>query len=510
MSDGPLLERFLAVVSGGGDRLAIRDDFEAVTFAELGRRAHAVARALRDAGHGEQRIGLLTTQSSAWVEAFFGILLAGGAVIPLSPLHALPEQIWFLQESRCAALIGSQQLVAPELGDALPVLDVNALRSCESRESGDATGRAACRATEDTDTALVLYTSGTTGKPKGVLLTHGNVEAIARLIGAAWGWSQNDRLVHTLPLHHMHGIGISLLVSVLGGGATRMLERFDAERVWEEMANATVVMGVPTIHKRLLDKLDAVDATTQARWKTSARNLRLITSGSDGLPEKLGARWKQITGNIPLERYGMTEVGVALSNPLNGKRRSQSCGPPLPGVDVRIVDSDGKDVPDGESGEICVRGPCVFKGYDRNPEETKKSFRDGWFLTGDTATWLPGHYSKLLGRTSVDILKSGGYKLSAIEIQTLFRQHDAVAEVAVVGLPDEDWGHLIVAAIIPVQGAQVPTEDALREWAKQRVASYQVPRRIVIVDDLPRNPLGKVMKPELIKILQKRFGSDES
>ena len=510
MSDGPLLERFLSVADRGGDRLAIQDDAESVSFAQLGARAHAVAQGLRDAGHGQSRVGLLVTQTSAWAEAFFGILLAGGTVVPLSPLHAIPEQQWFLEESRCAALVASKELVSGELGERANFLDVEALRHGSTQGEGANVANAANAANAaNDDTALVLYTSGTTGKPKGVLLTHGNVEAMARLIGAAWGWSTTDRLLHTLPLHHMHGIGISLLVSVLGGGATHMLRQFDPARVWEAMADATVFMAVPTIHRRLLDKLDAADSLTQTRWKQSARDLRLITSGSDGLPERLGERWKQITGKIPLERYGMSEVGVALSNPLHGERRAQSCGPALPGVDVRIVGSDGKDVADGQAGEVWVRGPCVFKGYDRNEEETQKSFRDGWFLTGDTATWLPGRYVKLLGRTSVDILKSGGYKLSAIEIQTLFRQHAAVAEVAVVGLPDEEWGHLVVAAVIPREGVPVPSEAAFRDWAKQRVASYQVPRRVVIVQDLPRNPLGKVVKPELIEVLKKQLGREE-
>jgi len=504
MSAGPLLDRFLEVTAAGRSRLAIEDDFEKVSFSQLEQRVRAVAMGLRRAGHGEQRIGLLVSQSSAWVEAFFGILLAGGTVVPLSPLHAIPEQEWFLQESRCEALIGSDELVANPLRAKVPFLDVATLRDATPIDA-DPDNASEVATAEENDTALVLYTSGTTGKPKGVLLTHANVEAMARLIGSAWGWSTTDRLVHMLPLHHMHGIGISLMVSVLGGGTTHMLQRFDAEGVGDALADATVGMGVPTVHKRLLDKLDAVDESTQRRWRESARDLRLITSGSDGLPQRLGERWKEITGNIPLERYGMSEVGVALSNPLHGERRPQSCGPPLPGVEVRIVGDDGKDVPEGESGEVWVRGPCVFKGYDRNPNETKKAFRDGWFLTGDTATWLPGHYSKLLGRTSVDILKSGGYKLSAIEIQTLFRKHDAVAEVAVVGLPDEEWGHLVVAAIIPRKGVPVPTEAEFRDWAKQQVASYQVPRRIVIVDDLPRNPLGKVMKPELTALLQKQF-----
>jgi malonyl-CoA/methylmalonyl-CoA synthetase len=510
MSDGALIQRFLEVVAAGGDRLAIHDDFEKVSFAELGARASAVARGLRDAGHAQQRVGILVTQSSAWVEAFFGVLLAGGTAVPLSPLHALPEKIWFVQESRCTALVGSPELIADALREQVPVFDVGALRPVEATGLTKTEPRKPSRTIDDDDTALVLYTSGTTGKPKGVLLTHANVEAMARLIGTAWGWSPHDQLVHTLPLHHMHGIGISLLVSVLGGGATRMLRQFNAEHVWQAMAEATVLMGVPTIHKRLLDCLDAAEKETQERWRKSARELRLITSGSDGLPQQLGERWKDITGQIPLERYGMSEVGVALSNPLNGERRPQSCGPALPGVDVRIVGSDGNDVPEGESGEVWVRGPCVFRGYDRQPEETRKSFRDGWFLTGDTAKWLPGRYSQLLGRTSVDILKSGGYKLSAIEIQALFRRHAAVAEVAVVGLPDEEWGHLVVAAIIPNAGVDVPTEDEFRAWAKEHVASYQVPRRIVVVEDLPRNPLGKVMKPELTKLLQKQFGRNET
>ncbi|MEO7331153.1 MAG: AMP-binding protein, partial [Minicystis sp.] len=305
-----------------------------------------------------------------------------------------------------------------------------------------------------------------------------------------------------LPLHHLHGLGISLLTALLAGARARMLPRFDPRRGWDDLANVTVWMAVPTMYQKLFEAFDVADAETQARWAENARALRLATSGSAALPVTLAARWKALTGTIPLERFGLTEIGVGMSNPRDpGGRRAGTVGLPLPTVESKIIDDQGKGSDTGP-GELWIRGPSLFQGYWQRQEATSAAFHEGWFRTGDIAERAPDGYVRLLGRTSVDILKSGGYKLSALEIEEALRENSAIAEVAVVGLPDETWGERVVAVVVPAPGREAEcAEEALRSWAKERMAPYKVPRQVVVTDTLPRNPLGKVVKPELIRAL---------
>jgi malonyl-CoA/methylmalonyl-CoA synthetase len=487
-----LLARFEAVSRARADATALVTDDEVVSYAELARRVRAVGHALREQGLSGQRIALLSTQDSRWVETFFGIAFAGSVAVPLSHLHPEPERAWFVEESAAAAVIcsGDFAQAAAACSGGRPVLAVE-----ELRRAPDTLGAAPVSSRE---TALILYTSGTTGKPKGALITHDNLGWLAELVARAWEWSAEDALLHALPLHHLHGLGISLFVSLLAGSPSRMLTRFDAARMWEEMAQATVLMGVPTMHKKLLDAFDAADAATRARWREHARHLRLVTSGSAALPVSVGQRFAELTGSYPLERFGMTEIGVGLSNPLRGERVPGSCGLPFPGMDIRIVRDDGADAGPDEPGEIWISGPSVFAGYDKNPAATASAFSGGWFKSGDLATQTAAGYVKILGRTSVDILKSGGYKLSALEIEEVLRDIAGIADVAVIGVPDETWGEIAVAVVIAQNGALLDEEN-IRSQCKQRIAPYKVPKRVLLVEDFPRNAVGKVIKPELAK-----------
>ncbi len=513
-----LLTRFLSLTAAGNPRTAIRDQDESVGFSELGVRVRRVAAALserglagpRDTQAAPRRVAMLVSQGSGWVEGFFGICLSGAVVVPLSHLHPAREQRWFVETSRADAVIVSRDLLgeleqrAPELALSKPVYCVEDLRS-EGPEIGiDHFPTDQLPGNEST--ALILYTSGTTGRPKGALLSHKNLGRLAKLVGDAWQWQPGDRLLHCLPLHHLHGLGIALFVSLLNGGETRMLRHFDAEGLWEAAGEASVLMGVPTMHKKLLDVLDAATPAQQARWRQHAAKLRLVTSGSAALPTTVSNRWRELTGDYPLERFGMTEIGVGMSNPITGPRKPGSCGVPLPGMQLRIVDEAGADVAPGEPGEIWIKGPTVFSGYDQNPAATEEAFVDGWFRSGDTASWDADGYCRILGRTSVDILKSGGYKLSALEIEELLREHPAVADVAVVGVPDETWGEIAVASILAKPGLEAEIDEAsLRAWAKERTAAYKVPKRILRFDEFPRNPVGKVVKPELRRLVEARL-----
>jgi malonyl-CoA/methylmalonyl-CoA synthetase len=255
---------------------------------------------------------------------------------------------------------------------------------------------------------------------------------------------------------------------------------------------------VPTIYSKLLAAFDAAGDARRHRWAAGARRLRLMVSGSAALPVTVLDRWREATGHVLLERYGMTEIGMALSNPLEGPRRPGAVGVPLPGVEVRLVDERGTLVAPGAPGEIEVRGPGVFQEYWRRPAATRDAFRDGWFRTGDVAVIEDGAY-RILGRSSVDIIKTGGYKVSALEIEEVLREHPGVAEVAVVGVPDDEWGERVAAAVVGRPAAAMTLPD-LRQWASSRLAKYKLPTRLVEVAALPRNAMGKVVKGEVKKL----------
>ena len=497
MRPSPLLARFEAHFRA--TRAAIVDAEGTTSFATLGARALGAADVLRAGATSLDgaRVALLAAPGAAWVEAFLGTLLAGGVSVPLSPLYPAAELAYFLDDAQVDTLVVSDELRAR----IEPV--VGARRVVRAADLVAAPGGRPAAPAHDDDVALMLYTSGTTGRPKGAMITHANLAVQATLLGDAWGWSERDVLLHALPLHHLHGLGISLLTALFAGASARMLPRFDAVAAWDAMAASTVLMAVPTMYQKLLDAFDAADEPTRARWTAGARALRLATSGSAALPARLAGRWGAVAGSLPVERFGMTEIGVGMSNPIEGERRAGSVGLPLPTVELRLVGDDGRDAAPGEPGEIWVRGPSVFRGYFGRDEATRAAFTDGWFRSGDVAERGEGGYLRILGRTSVDILKSGGYKLSALEIEDALREHEAIAEVAVVGVPDETWGDRVVAVVVARAGFEAALDDegAMRAWAKERLAAYKVPRAFVRVDALPRNAVGKVIKPDVVRAL---------
>ena len=346
----------------------------------------------------------------------------------------------------------------------------------------------------------MIYTSGTTGRPKGVVHTHGSLAAQIDGMVTAWAWSPDDRIVLVLPLNHVHGIANVTLTPLAVGACCEAPGGFDAVAVWERMASGevTVFMAVPTVYARLVSAWEAATPETRRRWSTGAAGLRLMVCGSAALPVSTLERWRELTGHVLLERYGMTELGMALSNTLD-RRVPGHVGEPFPGVEVRVVDDAGRDLPDGQAGELWVRGPQVFAEYWGRPDATAASFTDGWFRTGDVAVRDPEGY-RLLGRSSVDIIKTGGEKVSALEIEEVLRTHPQVSDCAVVGLDDAEWGQRVAAAVVAAPGGPGIDADALRAWGKQQLAAAKVPSRYVFVDELPRNTLGKVVKAQVAEL----------
>ena len=288
------------------------------------------------------------------------------------------------------------------------------------------------------------------------------------------------------------------------GAKCEILPKFDAEEIWRRFVNgnATLFMAVPTIYVKLIEAWEAAPPAQQKIMSEACARMRLMVSGSAALPIRVLEKWQEITNHILLERYGMTETGMALSNPLHGRRVPGCVGVPLPNVEVKRVDENGNEITDGTPGEILIKGPGVFLEYWGKPEATQRAFRDGWFCTGDIAVVENGVY-RILGRSSVDIIKTGGYKVSALEIEEVLRTHPQIKECAVVGVKDEEWGERVAAALVLKPGS-VMILDALRSWAKERLAAYKIPTRICLVDDLPRNATGKVIKPRVMELFKLR------
>jgi malonyl-CoA/methylmalonyl-CoA synthetase len=350
---------------------------------------------------------------------------------------------------------------------------------------------------------MILYTSGTTGRPKGVVSTHEMIGAQVRTLVAEWEWQPLDRTLLVLPLHHVHGIINVLACALWSGAICEILEKFDAEAVWARLASGeiTVFTAVPTIYHRLIASWEAAAEDVRRSRSEGTRRARLMMSGSAALPVRVLERWREITGQVLLERYGMTEIGMAIANPFRGERKPGRVGRPLPGVDVRLVDEGGRPVAAGLPGELEVRGPTVFAEYWRRRAATREAFRDGWFRTGDLAVVEDGAY-RLLGRTSIDIIKTGGYKISALEIEDVLRAHPAIAECAVVGVEDDEWGQRVCAAV-EVKDAATLTPAEIEPWARERLAPYKIPRTVLAVRALPRNAMGKVVKPDVAALFKK-------
>ncbi|MEY2618744.1 MAG: hypothetical protein RL522_1746 [Pseudomonadota bacterium] len=338
------------------------------------------------------------------------------------------------------------------------------------------------------DLAAILYTSGTTGRSKGAMLTHGNMLSNARMLKDYWGWQPGDVLVHALPIFHVHGLFVALHGALINGSRMIWLNKFDPKRVIARLPQATVFMGVPTLYVRMLAE--------PALTREAVRTMRLFISGSAPLLLETFNEWQSRTGHTILERYGMSETVMLTSNPYrpeDGDRRGGTVGFPLPGVGLRVRGDDGGDLPVGEIGGIQVRGPNVFKGYWRMPEKTQEEFTaDGWFKTGDVGRIDERGYVTIVGR-SKDLIISGGYNVYPAEIEGYINEMPGVAESALVGVPHPDFGEVGVAVVVAKPGARLEAETLIAAL-KAKLANFKIPKRCVVVDDLPRNTMGKVQK----------------
>lgn len=475
------------------DRIALREEERSFSYRELLETSASIAAALLDGKKdlAEMRVAFMAPAGFAYVAIQWGIWRAGGIAMPLS-IHATPPELdHVLGDS------GAEVMVAT--GDQISRLADRKGRLIAAEDAMKATACALPEIAAERR-AMILYTSGTTSKPKGVVSTHANLRAQIETLVAAWEWRADDRIPLFLPLHHIHGIVNVLGCALWSGALVETFPRFDAGVVLPRVAeNAyTVFMAVPTIYAKLAELLENGSPERDAILRGFA-GLRLMVSGSAALPAGLHRRWAELTGQVLLERYGMTETGMMISNPLHGERRAGAVGQPLPGVEIRLRNEQGETLSgDGEPGEIQARGPGIFREYWRLPEATAASFEDGWFRTGDMAVREDGSY-RILGRLSVDIIKSGGYKLSALEIEAALLDHPAIRECAVVGLEDETWGETVAVAAALEDTAALTLED-LQHWGKNLLSSYKLPRRLLVVDRLPRNAMGKVSKREVEKL----------
>ncbi|NDE42870.1 MAG: malonyl-CoA synthase, partial [Burkholderiaceae bacterium] len=339
----------------------------------------------------------------------------------------------------------------------------------------------------------ILYTSGTTGRSKGAMLTHGNLGSNAQVLKEFWGWKKDDILLHALPIFHVHGLFVAAHGALLNGSKMIWLPRLDTAQLIKHLPRSTIMMGVPTFYVRLL-----LDPNFN---QSVCKNMRLFVSGSAPLLTETFNTFQKVSGHTILERYGMSETVMLVSNPYQGARVGGSVGVPLPGVEVRVVNESGSRCGVNEIGAIEVRGPNIFKGYWRMPEKTAEEFtNDGWFKTGDVGRWggetsagkVPDHYLCIVGRNK-DLIISGGYNVYPKEIESFIDDMDGVEESAVIGIPHKDFGEAVMAIVVPKPGAKLNSQSMI-DALKSKIANFKVPKRIEIVEGLPRNAMGKVQK----------------
>lgn len=444
----------------------------------------------------EAPVAYLIAPGFDYVRAQWGIWLAGGIAVPLCTTHPLPAIQYTLEDTGCKKMI-----VGPDFRDFVqPLVDEMGIELLLIDEVEPTPLSGLLPSIDITRRAMILYTSGTTSKPKGVVTTHLNISFQIECLVKAWQWSSADHTLCILPLHHVHGIVNVVSCALWSGAVVEFLPSFSAEEVMKRLTQGSinVFMAVPTIYYKLITYLDSLNAENKQAVYQQLNTFRLMVSGSAALPVSVMQKWEELSGQRLLERYGMTEIGMGISNPYRGERRAGTVGQPLPGVKVRLVDEKNQVVSPGTPGEIQVKGANVFKEYWQRPETTREAFTpDGYFKTGDVAVIEDGYY-RILGRESQDIIKSGGYKISALEIEEVLRTHAMIKDVSVVGLPDEEWGEVVAAALV-LQGPGIQ-EDQIQHWLRQQLPAYKTPRKYLIVSELPCNTMGKVIKGALKKL----------
>ncbi|MDX2264511.1 MAG: malonyl-CoA synthase [Hyphomicrobiales bacterium] len=473
----------------------------AITYAALDEMAARTAAALRGLGVGPgDRITAQIEKSAQGAALYLASLRIGAVFNPLNTAYTPAELDYFVGDAEPAVCVAT-----PDRAEALRGRDAMrgvAIETLDAKGHGSLAEKAAAAApwrdiavSSADDLAAILYTSGTTGRSKGAMITHGNLVSNTEALHAAWRFEAGDVLLHALPIYHVHGLFVALGTALYNGSSILWLPKFDAAQAVSLLPRATVMMGVPTFYTRLLDHPDFNAALV--------KHMRLFVSGSAPLLAETHRAFEARTGHRIIERYGMTETGMITTNPYDGERVPGSVGYPLPGVSVRIAGDDGAEQPTGEPGVIEVRGPNVFKGYWRMPEKTRAEFRDdGYFITGDIGVAAEDGRIRIVGRAK-DLIISGGFNVYPKEIEDEIDALPGVVESAVIGAPHPDFGEGVVA-VVATKGAAL-SEGEVIGALKDRLAKFKLPKRVFFVDDLPRNAMGKVQKAELRQIYQNVF-----
>ncbi|WP_386678998.1 AMP-binding protein [Loktanella sp. R86503] len=468
---------------------------QVTTYDTLWTKAEAMAGALIALGVTPgDRVAMQVEKSVAGLACYLGTVLAGAIHLPLNTGYPAAEVSYFLNDAAPRVFIcdpAKLDIMTPVARDAgvshVLTLDANGAGTLPDAAATAIPLTQAVARTKD-DLAAFLYTSGTTGRSKGAMLTHGNLTSNAATLCELWQFTNKDVLIHALPVFHTHGLFVAINVTLLAGSAIILHPNFDAAAVLADFPRATALMGVPTFYTRLLDQ--------PGLTKTACAGMRLFVSGSAPMLLDTHLKWEQRTGHTVLERYGMTETCMNTSNPYTGQRKPGTVGLPLPGVELRLANPDGTPPTKGDPAGIEVRGPNLFKGYWQMPEKTAADMRaDGWFITGDIGQIDDDGYVSIVGR-SKDIIISGGYNIYPKEIEGVIDDIAGVVESAAFGVPDADFGESVAVAVVLEPGAQV-TPDGIKQMIASQLAPYKQPRHIQILAALPRNTMGKVQKNQL-------------
>ena len=461
-----------------------------VSYGEVAARSAGFAHVLRNHGVGiGDRVAVQAEKSIDMLMLYLGCLRAGAVFLPLNPAYTPGELDYFMRDAEPALFVcdpAAVEKIAP-LAVAAGVPRVAALAALADGAAA-AAGRFDTVERGDDDLAAILYTSGTTGRSKGAMLSHDNLGSNAFMIRDAWRFTGDDVLLHALPIFHTHGLFVATNAILAAGASMIFLPRFDAAEVLRQLPRATTMMGVPTFYIRLLDEPGFTAGLV--------RHIRLFVSGSAPLSAEIHREFRERTGHAILERYGMTETNMNISNPYDGERIAGTVGLPLPGVSIRIADPDsGKPMPQGQVGVIEIAGPNVFKGYWRMPEKTAAEFRDGYFISGDLGLVDERGYVSIVGRAK-DLIISGGYNVYPAEVEAALDELPQVHESAVIGVPQRDLGEAVVAVVVP-RDRHFGDSEAIKAGLADKLARFKQPRVILFVDALPKNAMGKVQKAAL-------------